>query len=114
MNGQVKRSSLRAHMSSLLQKQAAGWAEKGNSGWVWRRARTLVAQHLLKEANRAGAADPRRIHEQIEKLEQAWTLTHDPRVAIQLATTYDLINRNEDALVVLRQAFRNDPRAIRS
>src|SRR5260370_36794991 len=110
MRGQVKRAALRAHLSSRLQKQAAGRAEDGNFGWVWRRARTFLAKGLLKEANRAGADDPRRIHEQIEKIEQAWTLTRDPRIAIQLATTYDRINRNEDALVVLRQAFRQDPR----
>jgi hypothetical protein len=110
MSGQVKRSSLRAHLSSLLQKQAAGRAEDGKYGWLWRRARTFLAKGLLKEANRAGADDPRRIHEQIENIEQAWRLTHDPRIAIQLATTYDRINRNEDALVVLCQAFRRDPR----
>src|SRR5260370_6897315 len=110
MSGQVKRPSLRAHVASLLQKQAAGRVEDGKYGWLWRRARTFVAKGLLKEANRAGAGDPRRIHEQIEKIEQAWTLTRAPRIAIQLATTYDRINRNEDALVVLRQAFRRDPR----
>src|SRR5216683_3261193 len=110
MSGQVKRPSVHAHASSLLQKQAPEPAEDGKFGRLWRRARTFVAKGLLREANRAGAADPRRIHEQIERLEQAWTLTHDPKIAIQLATTYDLVNRNEDALVVLRQAFRRDPR----
>jgi hypothetical protein len=108
MSGQVKQPSLRARGSSLL--QAAGPVEGGGNGWLWRRARTFVAKGLLKEANRAGAADPHRIREQVEKIEQAWTLTHDPKIAIQLATTYDLINRNEDALVILRQAFREDPR----
>ena len=110
MSGQVKRPSVRAHASSLSQKQAPEPAEDGKFGRLWRRARTFVARGLLKEANRVGAADPRRIHEQIERLEQAWTLTHDPKIAIQLATTYDLVNRNEDALVVLREAFRRDPR----
>jgi hypothetical protein len=103
MSGQVKRPSLHAH-------QAAGRPEDGDYGWLWRRARTFLAKGLLEEANRAGAADPGRIHAQIEKLEQAWALTHDPKIAIQLATTYDLVNRNEDALVVLRQAFRRHPR----
>jgi len=110
MNGQVKRPSLRGYVSSLLQKRAAGRAEDGKYGWLWRRARTFVAKGLLKEVDRAGAVDPRRIHEQIERIEQAWTLTRDPQTAIRLATTYDLMNRNQDALVVLRQAFRRDPR----
>jgi hypothetical protein len=110
MSGQVKRPSVHAHASSLSQRQAPEPAEDGKFGRLWRRARTFVAKGLLREANRAGAADPRRIHDQIERLEQAWTLTHDPTIAIQLATTYDLVNRNEDALVVLRQAFRRDPR----
>src|SRR5260370_9125134 len=110
MSGQVKRPSVRAHVSSLLQKQAAGRVEDGKDGWPWRSASTFVAKGLLKEAKRAGADDPRRIHEQIEKIEQAWTLTHDPRIAIRLATTCDRVNRNEDAPVVLREAFHRDPR----
>ena len=32
--------------------------------------------------------------------------TRDPEIAIQLATMYDRANRNDDALVVLREAFR--------
>jgi hypothetical protein len=110
MSGQVKRPSLRAGVSSPLPTQAAGRVGDGKFGWFWRRAKTVVAKALLNEANRIGAADPHRIQEQIEKLEQAWSLTHDPKTAIQLATTYDLVNRNEDALILLRQAFRGDPR----
>jgi hypothetical protein len=110
MSGQVKRPSLRTGVSSLLPKQAAARVEDGKFGWLWRRARNFVAKGLLNEANRVGAADPHCIEEHIERLEQAWTLTHDPKTAIQLATTYDLVNRNEDALILLRQAFRNDPR----
>ena len=56
------------------------------------------------------AEDPHRILQAIEKVEQAWTLTHDPKIAIQLATMYDLANRNQDALVVLQQASHADPR----
>src|SRR5216684_3022406 len=59
MSGQVKRPSLRGHVSSLLQKQAAGRVEDGKFGWLWRRARAFVAKGLLREANKAGAADPR-------------------------------------------------------
>ena len=73
-------------------------------------ARDFVAKYLLRSANALGADDPRRIEEAIGKLEQAWALTHDARIAIQLATMYDRVNRNDDALVVLREAFRRDPR----
>ena len=73
--------------------------------WLRRRARGLVAKGLLKEGNGIWAEDPHRILQAIEKVEQAWTLTHDPKIAIQLATMYDLANRNQDALVVLQQAF---------
>jgi hypothetical protein len=110
MSGQVKRPSLRAGVSSLLPEQAATRVEDGEFGWLWRRARNFVAKGLLNEANRVGAADPHRIQEHIERLEQAWTLTRDPKTAIQLATSYDLVNRNEDALTLLRQASRIDPR----
>ena len=76
---------------------------------LWRQP-GFVAKGLLKEGNGIWAADPHRIHEAIEKIEQAWTLTHDPKTAIQLATMYDLANRNEDALVVLRRRSHRDPR----
>ena len=56
------------------------------------------------------AEEPHRILQAIEKIEQAWTLTHDPKIAIQLATMYDLANRHQDALVVLQQASHRDPR----
>ncbi len=110
MSGQVKRLSLRAGVLSLLPKQTAARVDDGKFGWLWRRARNFVAKGLLNEANRVGAADPRCIQKHIERLEQAWTLTRDPKTAIQLATSYDLVNRNEDALTLLRQAFRIDPR----
>ena len=93
MSGQVKRPALR-----------------GRHDWLWRRARDFVAKGLLKEGNRIWADDPHQILKAIEKIEQAWALTHDPKIAIQLATMYDLTNRNQDALVVLRQAVHRDPR----
>ena len=52
---------------------------------------------------------PHRIAGAIDRVEQAWSLARDPKVAIQLATMYDRVNRNEDALVVLREASHNDP-----
>jgi hypothetical protein len=109
MSGQVKRPSLGIRLSALLETPDAGQPDDGGHDWLWRRARDFVAKGLLTSANRIGTDDPHRIHEAIEKLEQAWALTHDPRIAIQLATMYDRANRNEDALVVLRQAFHRDP-----
>ena len=69
-----------------------------------------VAARLLREGNALWAADPHRVQEAIDKVEQAWALTHDPRTAIQLATMYDRANRNDDALVVLREAFHKHPK----
>ena len=63
----------------------------------------------LREGNALWAADPHRVQDAIDKVEQAWVLTRDPKIAIQLATMYDKANRNDDALVVLREAFRKDP-----
>lgn len=73
------------------------------------RATDFVATQLLREGSALWSAEPHRIREAIDKVEQAWALTRDPEIAIQLATMYDRANRNDDALVVLRQAFRKDP-----
>jgi len=97
-------------MSSLLQRRAAELREGGRHSWLWCRARDFVASGLLKEGSRIWADDPHQIHKAIEKTEQAWTLTHDPKIAIQLATMYDRADRNQDALVVLQEASRRDPR----
>lgn len=78
--------------------------------WLWRRARDHVAQDLIREGNRIWSARPHRIDEAIGKVEQAWSLTRDPQLAVQLSTMYDQANRNEDALVVLREAFHRHPR----
>lgn len=94
MSGQVKQSSLRSRLSD----------------WLWRRARDFVAKGLVKAGNRIWADDPHSIDAAIDKIERAWSLARDPRVAIQLATMYDQANRNQDALVVLREAFRRYPR----
>ncbi|CAN5884563.1 hypothetical protein BH11PSE3_BH11PSE3_03860 [soil metagenome] len=53
---------------------------------------------------------PHLVQKAIAKVEQAWALTRDPRIAIQLATMYDRANRNDDGLVVLRWAFHDNPR----
>ncbi len=54
--------------------------------------------------------DPHLVPEAIDRLERAWGLARDPATAIQLVTMYDKVNRNDDALVVLREAFRSHPR----
>jgi hypothetical protein len=77
--------------------------------WVWRRARNFVVSHLLQEARGILSRDPHRVDEAIAKVEQAWRLGGDPDVAVELVTMYDLANQNEDALVVLREAFRCNP-----
>ena len=73
------------------------------------RATDFVATQLLREGSALWSSDPHRVQEAIDKVEQAWALTRDPEIAIQLATMYDRANRNDDALVVLRQAFRRNP-----
>ena len=87
------KSSLRDRLHSLLGKPGVG----------------PVAARLLREGSALWSADPHRVQEAIDKVEQAWALTRDPKIAIQLATMYDKANRNDDALVVLREAFRKDP-----
>jgi hypothetical protein len=73
------------------------------------RASRFVAARLLQEGGAAWSADPRRILEAIDKVERAWTLDRDPEIAIQLAILYDRANRNDDALVVLGEASRENP-----
>ena len=55
------------------------------------------------------ARDPHLVGEAIDKVERAWALARDPAIAVQLATMYDKANRNDDALIVLREAFRGNP-----
>src|SRR5437016_12484541 len=90
MSGQVVRPSLR--------------------GRLYRLARGFVARGVLKEGNRIWSDEPYEIDRAIEKIEQAWALTRDPAIAVQLTTMYDQANRNQEALVVLRDAFRQNPR----
>lgn len=109
MSGQVKRPSEHP-VSSSREKCGLEGGRNGRGDWLWRRARDFVAKALLRKGNRIWSRDPRQLHKAIEKIEQAWSLMHDPQVAVQLATMYDQANRNQDALVVLREAFRRDPR----
>ena len=101
MSGQTKRPATRGVLA--IGEQVAERAA-GTIGF-WRRARDFVAKGLLKKGNRIWAEHPAQILQAIDKIEQAWALTHDPKIAIQLATMYDMANRNQDALVVLQQAF---------
>ena len=73
------------------------------------RATDFVAAQLWREGSALWSAEPHRVQEAIDKVEQAWAMTRDPEIAIQLATMYDRANRNDDALVVLREAFRRNP-----
>ena len=78
-------------------------------GLLWRTARHFVTKGLMQDANRIWADQPHEINRAIDKVEQAWSLTHDPRIAIQLVTMYDQANRSQDALAILREAFRHHP-----
>jgi hypothetical protein len=90
MSGQVVRPSWRGRLYSL--------------------ARDVVARGLLAEGNRIWSDEPHEIDRAIAKVEQAWALIADPAIAVQLTTMYDQANRNQEALVVLRDAFRRNPR----
>jgi hypothetical protein len=70
----------------------------------------FVAGRLLRDAAELWPANPLLLQEAIDKVERAWALTRDPKIAIQLATMYDKANRNDDALVILRQASQENPR----
>src|SRR5262249_18431174 len=74
-----------------------------------RHARDFVVKGLINKGNEIWSQDRYRLDEAIDKIEQAWTLTRDPNLAVQLATMYDQANQNDQALIVLREAFRLDP-----
>jgi tetratricopeptide (TPR) repeat protein len=99
---EAKRVSLRERVSPS--------ARGGLAAAAYRRAVDFVAGQLLRQAGELWPAHPLLIQEAIDKVERAWSLTHDPKIAIQLATMYDRANRNDDALVILRQACRENPR----
>ena len=74
-----------------------------------RQASDYVAGRLLREATEMWSRDPQLVGEAIDKVERAWALTREPAIAVLLATLYDRANRNDDALVVLCEAFRKNP-----
>lgn len=78
--------------------------------WLFNPAAIIAGTGLQWDGAKIWPANPHRIGEAIEKIERAWAVLRDPAIAIQLAAMYDKCNRNEDALIVLRDAFRQDPR----
>jgi hypothetical protein len=100
MNGEAK-PRLRARLSALRGRRPADL--------VLPRAVEFAAKGLLREGTELWAADPHLIRDAIEKVEQAWALAGGADTAVQLATMYDLVNRHQDALVVLREASHADP-----
>lgn len=100
MNGEAK-PALRERLTPLLAGRT--------SDLMLRRASDFVAKGLLREGTGMWSANPHRVGEAIEKVEQAWALSRDPAIAIQLATMYDLVNRHDDSLAVLCRAFRRNP-----
>ena len=94
MNGRRKRSAPRVDL----------WH------WLFDSAATIAGIGLQWDGSKIWPADPHRIGEAIEKIERAWAVRRDPATAIQLATMYDHANRHQDALTVLRDAFRSNPR----
>lgn len=108
MGKQVKRSP--AGGGRQMPGAGGGKPRRGGQERLGRAAADFVAKRLHQEANRIWSERPQDIDDAIEKAEQAWALTRDPNIAVQLATMYDKANRNDEALVVLRNAFRRDPR----
>lgn len=100
MNGEAK-LRLRARLSALRGRRPADL--------VLPRVVEFAAKGLLREGTELWAADPHLICDAIEKVERAWTLAGGADTAVQLATMYDLVNRHQDALVVLREASHADP-----
>src|SRR6266545_1767416 len=101
MNGEAK-PPLRARLSALRGRRPADL--------VLPRAVDFAAKGLLREGTALWAADPHLIGDAIDKVERAWALAGGAETAVQLATMYDLANRHQDALVVLREASHADPR----
>lgn len=77
------------------------------------RASRFLAERLAREAGALWPSDPHRVQEAMDKVERAWALHRSPEIAIQLATLYDRANRNDDALVVLGEASRQNPQHAR-
>ncbi|MFO1157377.1 MAG: hypothetical protein U1E60_00920 [Reyranellaceae bacterium] len=80
------------------------------TGWVDRLAADRVSKSLSADGTKLWQEERLRVNEAIGKIERAWALTQDPLLAVQLCTMYDQANRNQDALVLLREAVRAHPR----
>jgi hypothetical protein len=100
MNGEAK-LPLRARLSALREWRPADL--------VLPRAVDFAAKGLLREGSELWSADPHLISDALDKVERAWALSRDPEIAVQLATMYDLVNRHQDSLVVLREASHAAP-----
>jgi hypothetical protein len=109
MSRQGKRSSARGGPRSLLRGTDAAEPRRPSQERLARAATDFVAKRLHQEANRIWSEHPHEIATAIDKVEQVWALTHDPKIAVQLATMYDKANRNHDGMFVLRDAFRRHP-----
>src|SRR5512139_2319180 len=101
--------ALSAHLFSFLAGRPAGPPDVDSRHLLLDRAAAFVARGVLRDGTKMWSDNPHTVREAIEKVEQAWALSRDPAIAIQLATMYDRANRNQDALVVLRDAFHDDP-----
>jgi hypothetical protein len=99
MSGQVEQPSGEPLASST----------SDSGGRLVRHARDFLVKGLITKGNEIWSQDRHRIDEAIDKIEQAWALRRDANLAVQLATMYDQANQNDQALVVLREAFRLDP-----
>lgn len=73
-------------------------------------AARIAGTGLQWDGTKLWSGEPPQVGEAMEKIERAWAVLRDPMVALQLAAMYDKSNRQADALVVLREAFRQDPR----
>lgn len=73
-------------------------------------AAKIAGTGLQWDGTKLWSQEPPRVGEAIEKIERAWAVLRDPMIALQLAAMYDKSNRQADALDVLRDAFRQDPR----
>src|SRR4051812_36310832 len=80
-----------------------------SADFILRQAAAYVTARLLREGTEMWSRDSHLVGAAIDKVERAWALSHDPAIAVQLATLYDRANRNDEALVVLREAFRQWP-----
>lgn len=68
-----------------------------------------LAQSLLIEGCALWSKDPRRINEAAEFVERAWAAAPSAQIAIQLVIMFDRMNRHDEAIAILKQAFKKFP-----